>query len=59
MMKFDYIIMTVWGFVVILNLASHNWSAAFNAIVVIFYIFVVDNLKKEIGRNDEIHNGNR
>ena len=52
MMKFDYIIMTVWGFVVILNLASHNWSAAFNAIVVIFYIFVINQMKKEM-RTDE------
>ena len=51
-MKFDYIIMTVWGFIVILNLASHNWSGAFNAIVVIFYIFVINQMKKEM-RTDE------
>jgi len=46
-MKFDFIIMIVWGFIVCLNLASENWSAAFNAFAVIFYLFVIYNLKKE------------
>jgi len=51
-MKFDYIIMTVWGFIVILNLAGHNWPGAFNAIAVIFYLFVIDHLKKQIEPNE-------
>ena len=51
-MKFDYIIMTVWGFIVVLNLASHNWPAVFNGAVVIFYLFVIDYLKKQIEPNE-------
>jgi len=46
-MKFDYIIMTVWGFIVIINVAAHNWPAAFNGAVVIFYLFVINQMKKE------------
>jgi len=46
-MKFDFIIMMVWGLIVFINLTAHNWSAAFNASVVIFYLFVIYNLKKE------------
>jgi len=46
-MKFDYIIMITWGMIVCINLASKNWSAAFNGAVVIFYLFVISHLKKE------------
>ena len=51
-MKFDYIIMTVWGFIVVLNLASHNWLAALNGAVVIFCLFVINQMRKEI-KEDE------
>jgi len=51
-MKFDYIMMMIWGFIVCINLAAHNWPAAFNAGVVIFYLFVIDHLKKQIEPNE-------
>ena len=51
-MKFDYIIMTVWGFIVIINVAAHNWPAAFNGAVVIFCLFVINQIKKEM-REDQ------
>ena len=44
-MKLDYIIIMIWGFIVIINLMARNWPAAFNAAVVIFYVF--DNHLKE------------
>ena len=48
-MKFNHIIiMFIWGFIVIMNAAAYNWPAAINAGAVIFYIFVVEHLKKQI-----------
>ena len=47
-MKFDYIMMMIWGFIVIINLMARNFPAAFNAAVVIFYLFVVYRLKEQM-----------
>ena len=46
-MKFNYIMMMVWGFIATINLASHNWPAAFNAVAVIFCLFVINQMRKE------------
>ena len=47
-MKLDYIIIMIWGFVVIINLMARNLPAAFNGAVVIFYLFVVYRLKEQM-----------
>ena len=47
-LKIDYILIMIWGFIVIINLMARNWPAAFNGTVVMFYLFVIKHLKKQM-----------